>query len=107
HEQLVAEPDDLDEVDDEPHDPGREPRKRDAPDVRDRGVAPDRGERARIAVAEGARRLAPRETGDVVRGRYRLLDRDWSHHRPPPPRGAAGTRRAAGRPPRAAGCGRL
>src|SRR5437867_10953158 len=59
HEHLVAEPDELDDVDDQPHHPGRESLEGDAADVRDRGVAADRGERTGIRVAERRRGLAP------------------------------------------------
>src|SRR2546430_17015502 len=52
HEQLVPEPDELDDVHDQPDDPGRESLERDSAEVGDRGVAADRGERAGILVAE-------------------------------------------------------
>ena len=67
-------------MDDQPDDPRRESREPDPADVGDGGVPADRGERARVAVAELQRGLAGDAPPDVLGRRLGHLDRDRRHH---------------------------
>src|SRR6266496_569509 len=67
HEQLVAEADQLDDVNAEPHHPCYESAGLHPEDVRDRGIAADRGQRPLVAVAERLERLPAEPAYDVAR----------------------------------------
>src|SRR5262249_4178243 len=64
HHEAVAEPDEIEDVDEAPHEPGEEAMEAQPRDLGDRRASADDGQRALVEVVEGPQRLAPEARED-------------------------------------------
>src|SRR5579883_1369298 len=79
-EHPVAEADQLNEVDEEPHNPRRKAGEAEPPELGNRGVPPDGGHGATVTVHKPNQGLTGDLPSQILGDRFSLLDRYWCDH---------------------------